>query len=132
MITPRRVAGVAWDAFFRAKMFRVILIQLAATLLAAVIGGAVAGMRGAVSAALGGLACVFPNLLFALRLRSVSGRHGTSFTVNFLLGELVKLVVVVGLLFFIAREYSDLHWPSMLIGLVLATQALFLAFWKKN
>lgn len=113
-------------------MFRAILLQVAATVLAAVLGGLIAGLRGGVSAALGGLVCILPNLLFALRLKSVAGRHRASFTVNFLLGELVKLVVVVGLLVFIAREYADLHWPSMLIGLVFATQAMFLAFWKKN
>lgn len=81
---------------------------------------------------MGGLACIIPNVLFALRLKSVAGRHRASFTVNFLLGELVKLVVVVGLLVFIARQYADLHWLSMLIGLAFATQAMFLAFWKKN
>ena len=113
-------------------MFRVILLQAAATLVAMLAGGFLAGMRGGVSATLGGLACLLPNLLFALRLKSVSGRQDATFMANFLLGELVKLAVTVGLLFVIAKGYADLHWPSLLIGLVLATQALFLAFWKKN
>ena len=113
-------------------MFRVILLQAAATLVAMLAGGFLAGMRGGISATLGGLACMLPNLLFALRLKSVSGRQGATFMANFLLGELVKLAVTVGLLFVIAKGYADLHWPSLLIGLVLATQALFLAFWKKN
>ena len=113
-------------------MFKVILLQVVATVVASVAGGLVNGSSGAISAALGGLACVLPNLLFALRLKFVSARRGSSFAVNFLLGELFKLAAVFGLLFVIAKEYDDLHWPSLLIGLVLATQALFLAFWKKN
>lgn len=112
-------------------MFRVILFQGAATVIAAVLGGLIAGGRGIISAVLGGLVCVLPNLLFALRLKVVSKRKA-SFTVNFLLGEFVKLAASVALLVVIAREYAELHWPSLLIGLVLATQALFLVFWKKN
>jgi hypothetical protein len=41
--------------------------------------------------------------------------------------------LVVGSLLLIVREYGDLHMPSLLIGLVLATQAVFFwGFWKKN
>ena len=43
-----------------------------------------------------------------------------------------KTTATIGLLVFVVREYSDLHWPSMLIGLGLALQAGFLAFWKKS
>ena len=47
-------------------------------------------------------------------------------------GEFVKIAATIGLLVFSVRGYSDLHWPSMLIGLGLALQAGFLAFWKKS
>ncbi|MDR0577302.1 MAG: ATP synthase subunit I [Candidatus Accumulibacter sp.] len=113
-------------------MFRAILLQTAVAMLAVVLGGLIVGARGGISAALGGVACILPNLLFALCLNSAGGRRHASFVAGFLLGELVKLVIIVGLLFFIAREYADLHWPSLLIGLAFATQAMFLAFWKKN
>ena len=113
-------------------MFRAILLQAGATVVATVAGGVLAGVNGAISAASGGLICLLPNLLFALRLKAVSGRPGVSFLISFLLGEIVKLAVIVGLLFAVAKEFPGLHWPSALIGLVLATQALFFAFWKKN
>ena len=71
-------------------------------------------------------------LLFALRIKMVAGRRGASFQVNFILGELFKLMLTVGLLVVIARGYPGVHWPSLLIGLALASQAVFLAFWKKN
>jgi ATP synthase protein I len=113
-------------------MFRAILLQVGVTIITALAAGLWVGTRGAVSAVLGGGVCVIPNLLFAWRLKLVAHRPGSSFAVNFLLGELVKMAVTIGLLVVVARGYSDLHWPSMLIGLALALQAMFLAFWKKN
>jgi|GEM_PF-2486549 len=77
------------------------------------------------------MACVVPNFLFALHLTLTSRRRGAS-PVNFLVGEFAKLILTVVLLFLLVRIYAGLHWPSMLTGLVLATQAMFLAFWIKN
>ena len=113
-------------------MFRAILLQLGATIIATLVLGLFAGTRGAISAALGGAVCALPNLLFALRLKSVLSRPDASYPANFFLGELVKVAATIGLLVFVVSEYADLHWPSMLIGLGLALQAGFLAFWKKS
>ena len=113
-------------------MFRVIFLQVGATIIAAVGAGVFAGVRGVVSALLGGLVCALPNFLFALRLRFVARRPGASYPANFLLGELLKMAAIVALLLLVAKGYADLHWPSMLLGLVLATQALFFAFWNKE
>ncbi len=113
-------------------MFRAILLQLGATIIATMIMGLFAGTRGAISAALGGAVCTLPNLLFALRLKFVASRPGASFRANFFLGEFFKIVATVGMLALVVKIYADLHWPSMLIGLVLALQAVFFAFWKKN
>jgi len=113
-------------------MFRAIFLQAGATIIAATAGGLFAGTQGAVSAILGGAACTLPNLLFALRLKAVANRRGASFPANFFLGEFVKILATIALLVLVVREYADLHWPSMLIGLGLALQAGFLAFWKKS
>jgi len=113
-------------------MFKAILLQLGATIIATLAAGWIVGTRGAISAMLGGAVCTLPNLLFALRLKSVASRPGASYPANFFLGEFVKIVATVGLLVFVVKEYADLHWPSMLIGLGLALQAGFLAFWKKS
>ena len=113
-------------------MFRAILLQIAATAAATLGAGWFAGFHGAVSAGLGGLVCVVPNFLFALRLAKVAHSQGKSYPVNFFLGEFIKIALTVGLLVLIVKNYADLHWPSLLIGLVLAAQASFLAFWKKS
>ena len=113
-------------------MFRTVFLQVAVTVMAMVVAGIVVGTRGAVSAALGGAVYVLPNLFFAVHLSLLKFRPRASFTAAFLLGEFVKLVMAFTLLAGVVRFYTDLHWPSLLIGLVLATQVLFLAFWKKN
>ena len=73
-----------------------------------------------------------PNLLFALRLKLAARASSASFPLNFFLGELVKIAATIVLLLFVVSVYADLHWPSLLIGLGLALQAGFLAFWKKS
>lgn len=113
-------------------MFRAVLLQVVITIITALVAGFFVGMRGAVSAALGGGACFVPNFLFALRLMIVAKRPGVSYPANFFLGEFIKIALIIGLLIFVVRGYADLHWPSMLIGMGLALQAGFLAFWKKS
>jgi ATP synthase protein I len=114
-------------------MFRVILLQTAAVVLASIVGGLIAGLRGGISSALGGAACVLPNLLLALYLKFAARRPGAGFVFSFMFGEAVKLALIAGLLFAAVRGYDDVHMPSLLVGLALATQALFFwGFWKKN
>lgn len=114
-------------------VFRILVLQLMATLVAVLLCVIYAGVRGGVSAALGGLACALPNVLLAWRVKVASTRHRAGFVVVFFLGEIVKLVAIIGLLVYIAKAYDDLHWPSLLIGVGCATYALlFLAFWKKS
>lgn len=113
-------------------MFRAILLQLLATAIAASIAGVYAGTHGLVSAVLGGAVCILPNFLFAVHLSMAAKRSGAPSSAGFFLGEFVKLAAIIGLLLLVAGEYTDLHWPSMLIGLVSATQVLFFAFWKKK
>ena len=113
-------------------MFRAILLQIASTIIVTLLLGWYVGTPGAISAALGGAVCIVPNFLFALRLKGVATRPGASYPANFFLGEFVKIIATVGLLIFVVKKYPDLHWPSLLIGMGLALQAGFLAFWKKS
>ena len=113
-------------------MFRAILLQVVATLLAAAVFAVMAGARAAESALLGGAACVVAKFMCALRLYALSKKPGASYAANFFLGEFVKVAATIALLVLIVKTYADLHWPAMLIGLGLALQAGFLAFFKKS
>ena len=113
-------------------MFTAVWFQAGATVFVAVIAGLLAGIPGAVSALLGGAASTLPNLLFALRLSSVTRRPGASYVLNFFLGEFLKVAATIGLLAIAVKAYSGVHWLSLLIGLVVALQAGFLAFWTRS
>ena len=114
-------------------MLRVLILQLAAMAVAIVSCGFFVGTRGGISAALGGLTYTLSNLLLSCQVKTASTRRAGSFVIGFFLGEIIKLVIIFCSLLVIAKKYDDLHWPSLLIGLVLSTYALlFLAFWKKG
>jgi ATP synthase protein I len=113
-------------------MFKAVSLQLGATILAAVVAASFSGMRGAVSAALGGAACFLPNLLFALRLRAVSRRPDASYATAFFVGEIIKIASTVGLLAAVQFVYHDVLWLALFLGLVLTLKANLFAFLVKN
>lgn len=113
-------------------MFRAVLLQCGAALLVVIGAGVLVGTRGALSAGMGSLACILPNLLFALRLMSMSKRPGASYPVNFFIGEFVKIAATIVLLAVAIRGYPEMHWPSLLIGFAIVLQSGFIAFWKKS
>ena len=113
-------------------MHKAVLLQLGATLLAAAVAAIFLGMRGAVSAACGGLAYALPNGLFALRLAVTSWSGGRATVAAFVGGELFKLASTVGLLALTAMLYGNVHWGAFLAGLALALKASLFAFLVKT
>lgn len=113
-------------------MFRMVLLQFGATIAATAIAAVFFGLRGGVSAALGGLACVVPSALFALRLYLLSKRPGVPQVTAFFIGEFVKIASIIGLLVLIRFAYEDVHWGALLIGLILALKANLFAFLVKT
>lgn len=116
----------------RGSMYKMVFLQLGATLAATAIAAVFFGMHGAVSAMIAGLACVVPNALFALRLSAVSKRSGNASVGGFIVGELIKLVTIVGLLVLAWATYPDLHWGGLMVGLVLTLKANLFAFLVKT
>lgn len=113
-------------------MFQAVLLQVGATLIAAAIAGVVAGSQSAVSAALGGAAYFLPNLLFALLLRALALKGAVSRASAFLIGELVKIGLAIALLAAIHFMYSDVSWPALLCGLIVALQMNLFALLLKT
>ena len=113
-------------------MFKAVFLQIGATILATLIAGAITGVRGALSAALGGAACVLPNLLFALRLHFVSKRPAASYPLAFFVGEFLKIASTVGLLATVQLVYPDVHWLALFLGFVVALKANLSAFLVKT
>jgi len=103
-------------------MFRAVLHQGVATLLAAGLAWIWAGQHGAVSAGLGGAAIVIPNLLFALSLWAAA-RSGRASVAGFFVGEFIKVAATLALLVIVAGAYRDLHWLALLAGMFVALKA---------
>lgn len=103
-------------------MFRLVLIQLASTLVAAVIAGLIGGYPAFFSALFGGLCCVVPNGLFALRLL-VGERTGTANPMTFFFGEFVKIALTVALLGAVVWLYRDLNWLALIAAFIIALKS---------
>jgi len=108
-------------------MFRMVLLQAAATLVAALIAALVGGAPAAVSTGLGGLACVVPNALFAWRLALRAKSPQGASVGTFFAGEFIKLAATVALLFAIAKIYPALNWLALLVGFIVGMKSYLFA-----
>lgn len=113
-------------------MIKTVFLQFLAAAIATALCGALFGLPGAISAALGGAACVIPAALFAIRLQAVTRRPGASFAAAFLVGELIKIVLGIGVLASIPLVFPGAHWGAVIIGLIVTLQANFFAFLLKT
>lgn len=113
-------------------MLKMVLLQLGATIVATAIAAVFFGPAGAISAAFGGLSCVLPSALFALRLHVVAQRGGSGHVTAFFVGEFLKVASIVGLLVLVGLLYEDVHWGGLFIGLILALKANLFAFLVKT
>lgn len=103
-------------------MLRLVLIQLVTTLVAAVVAGLIGGFPAFLSALLGGLCCVVPNGLFALRLL-IGTRTGTANPMTFMIGEFVKIALTVALLGAVVWLYRDLNWLALIAAFIIALKS---------
>lgn len=113
-------------------MARIVLIQFFTTLIVALAAGLISGGHAAISALLGGAACLVPNGLFALRLTMASRRPGGANPLTFFVGEFVKLVATVLLLVLIAKTYTNLNWLAMLVSIIAVLNSYVLALIVKE
>lgn len=105
-----------------------VALQAVMTLFVAAIAAMLGGWNAALSAAFGGLACVIPNALFALRLTIESRRPGGATMHGFFVGELVKLVATMLIFFTVVRVYHQLVWPALIVGFIAVLKSYFLMF----
>jgi ATP synthase protein I len=103
-------------------MFRVVVHQVVATIIATGLAGVFAGWQGAVSAGLGGAAIVVPNLMFALSLWAAAN-SGRASVARFFVGEMIKVAATLALLAVVAGAYQELNWLALLAGVFLALKA---------
>lgn len=111
-------------------MLRLILIQLATTLAAAMVAGVLGGSHAFISALLGGLCCVVPNGLFALRLYIGALRPGTLNPMTFFFGEFTKIAMTVALLALVVWWYRDLNWLALIAAFIVALKSYIILLFR--
>ena len=108
-------------------MFRIVGLQILAVLTVALVAWPLGGANAAVSALLGGAACVVPNALFALRLQIAARRpQGTDMGV-FFVGEFVKIGSTVALLVLVAWAWKDVVWLALIVAVIAALKSYMVA-----
>jgi ATP synthase protein I len=108
-------------------MFRVVFLQFLATVIVTLLAGILGGLHAAISALLGGAACVVPNGLFALKLAAAARRPQGTGPAVFLAGEFVKVVSTLALFALIVATYKNLNWLAMLVAIIVVLKSYVLA-----
>jgi ATP synthase protein I len=111
-------------------MLRVVLLQLATTVIVSVIAGLVGGVHALLSALLGGLCCVVPNGLFALRLFVSAQKPGAANPMTFFIGEFIKIALTIALLGVIAWLYRDLNWLALIVAFIVALKSYIILLFR--
>ena len=111
-------------------MLNVVLLQLATTVIAAMIAGLLGGLPALFSALLGGLCCVVPNGLFALRLFASAQKPGGADPMSFFIGQFIKIALTIALLGAVAWLYRDLNWLALIAGFIVALKSYILLLFR--
>ncbi|HEX2530424.1 MAG TPA: ATP synthase subunit I [Burkholderiaceae bacterium] len=111
-------------------MLHVVLLQLATTVVTSLIAGLLGGVSALLSALLGGLCCVVPNGLFALRLFANAQKSGAANPMSFFIGEFIKIALTVALLGAVAWLYHDLNWLALIAGFVVALKSYIILLFR--
>lgn len=111
-------------------MLRIVLLQFATTIIAASIAGMVAGIPALISALLGGLCCVVPNSLFALRLFADAQKAENANPMSFFIGEFIKIALTIVLLGAVAWLYHGLNWLALIAGFIVALKSYIILLFR--
>ena len=122
-MTPLESATQVWR-----QAARVLVLQAVLAAVAAVIAAVVWGLGAGAWALAGGAVCVLPSALFAFKLSRAALRSGQAFGVTFVIGELVKILVVAALFALAYSRFGGGHAAALLFGFIAAIQGYFLAF----
>ena len=88
------------------------------------------GQVAAVSLFCGGAAVAIPNTILALWLTLRVMKTGNAGAAAMMFGEILKIVLTISLLVMVVvRLRPDVSWPAMIVGVVGALKAQWLALW---
>ena len=111
-------------------MLRIVLLQLATTVVVACIAGLIAGFPGLCSALLGGLCCAVPNAFFALRLFAGTRKPGGATPMTFFVGEFVKIALTIALMGAVVWLYRELNWPAFIVAFIVVLKSYIILLFR--
>jgi len=111
-------------------MLRIVSLQLIATVVAGALAALLGGWHAMISAIFGGLCCVVPNGLFALRLFLNTKRPGGADALSFFIWEFIKIAMTLALIGATAWLYRDLNWLAMLGGFIVALKSYIILLFR--
>lgn len=111
-------------------MLRLVLLQLATTVIASIIAGLIGGVHALISALLGGLCCVVPNGVFALRLFAAERKPGGANPMSFFIGEFIKIALTIALLGAVVWLYRDLNWLALIAAFIVALKSYIILLFR--
>lgn len=111
-------------------MLRVVLLQVLMTVIAGLVAGLIGGKHALISALLGGLCCVVPNGLFALRLFIGAHKPGAINPMTFFIGEFIKIALTIALLGMIVWLYRDLNWLALIAAFIVALKSYIILLFR--
>lgn len=82
------------------------------------------------SALLGGLCCVVPNGLFALRLATSMRKPGGANPMTFIIGEFIKIALTIALLGAVALLYRDVNWLALIAAFIVALKSYIILLFR--
>ena len=111
----------------RLDLIRVLVSQVAASVVVAIVFFWASGPRGGVSALLGAACYLAPNAVFVLRLLLATLRPQGAGAGTFLIGNMLKVLVAVGLLWLLADQAADrVDWLAAVVGLIAALKGYWI------
>lgn len=114
-------------------MMRVSLAQLVLVAIVTVIFAIFVGQDAAYSALIGGLAYAIPSGLLALYL--VLMHQKSTIRPNpyrILIGEFLKIFMVLLILGLTVKYYENLYWPALIISIIVVANSYFIVLFKRN
>lgn len=111
-------------------MLRIVSLQFLATVVAGLIAALLGGWSAMFSAVLGGLCCVVPNGIMAVRLFAASA-SGTATPATFFIWEFVKIALTLALLGATAWLYHDLNPLALAAGIVVALKSYIILLFRQ-
>lgn len=111
-------------------MLRLVSLQFMLTAVVGILAALLGGMAAMVSAVIGGLCCVVPNGVVALRLYAGTQKPGGANPMSFFIWEFAKIAMTVALMFAAVKLYHELNWLAFLGGFIVALKGYIILLFR--